>query len=80
MQKSPSERALPSRARGAVLQGCGLLRGELFKLLLLENYNRTTKEKFEGGEVFKGAAERSRKPFHTAPVNCGFLNKAAVLP
>lgn len=42
--------------------------------------NKITKEKFKDGEVLKGAAERSRKPFHTAPVNCGFLSKAAVLP
>lgn len=30
--------------------------------------NGTMKEEYEDGEVSKGAAKRSRKPFHTAPI------------
>lgn len=60
-----------------MLQGVYLLLGEPVQLLFLENEG-TTKVEFEDGEVPMGAARESRKPFHTAPVNCGFLYKALV--
>lgn len=78
--KSPSERALPSPARGAPVAGIwpapGRINWSSCCSLRINRNHRITKEKFKDGEVSQGAAERSRKPFHTAPVHCGFLHKA----